>query len=572
MEAKNPLLRIENLSISFQEGRELRPVLKSLSLSIQPGECSALVGESGSGKSVTALSILRLLSSPPAIYTQGSIYWSPEGQSAQDVLQWSPKELLAFRGKQVAMIFQEPMSSLNPLMKCGEQVKEALRIHRKLEGEALNQEALRWFEEVKLPRAKTLLQAYPHQLSGGQKQRVMIAMAMCGQPRLLIADEPTTALDVTVQHSILSLMQQLQQTYGMALLLISHDLGVVREVAQHMTVLYQGEKMEEGETEQVLKHPQSPYTQALLASRPRAGWTPTRIPTVSEVMKGMYTPDSGIYRQRSSVERKEQAEAVHTGTPVLVANEVTVKYSSRSGNSTLLTAVDRVSLEIYPDEVVGLVGESGSGKSTLCRALIGLQPIAEGSVVWEGKKLSEMSESQIRPLRSQFQLIFQDPYSALNPRLTVRQMLMEPIQVHFPSLSSKERKERVEDLLLQTGMDPVQHGDRYPHEFSGGQRQRIVIARALSVRPKFLICDESVSALDVSVQAQILNLLNDLKAQYRFAILFISHDLEVVRYMSDRILVMHQGKLVESGWSDEIYANPQHPYTQELLHALPVWA
>lgn len=557
-----PLLHIDQLSIRFEGESGTMQAVQGLDLTVRRGEIVALVGESGSGKSVTSLSVLRLLPSPPARY-KGRILFSEDGINTVDLLKASPKELQQLRGHRIAMIFQEPMSSLNPVMTCGRQVVEALRAHRRLSAPAAREEAVRWLQKVKLPRPAEIFHRYPHQISGGQKQRVMIAMAMCCQPSLLICDEPTTALDVTVQKSILELIRELQQQSNMGVIFITHDLGVVSQIAHRVAILYKGELVEENEAEAIFQHPVHPYTKALIACRPALHPKGERLPVVADFL------------QAGTKEKKPELPVTNNRNEpnVLVRVEnLTVRYPGASSwlgqTKSWTTAVDDVSFSIYGQETLGLVGESGCGKTTLGRTLLRLAEPSSGRILFQDKDITQLSKAEIKNLRKEVQLVFQDPYGSLNPRLTIGAAIMEPMKTGGLITSTRERRKKAEALLDQVSLSP-QLMDRYPHEFSGGQRQRIVIARALALDPTFLVCDESVSALDVSVQAQVLNLLNDLKKELGLTMLFISHDLSVVRYMCDRMMVMHQGKIVESGDAEQVYRHPQSPYTQQLLEAIP---
>ena len=563
---QQPLLEVNHLSLGFQEGKQIRPVLKDISFQLFKGENLAIVGESGSGKSVTALSLLRLLAEPPAIYSNGEILLRSKDE-IKSLLTLTPKALQHIRGKEISMIFQEPMTSLNPVFTCGEQVAEAIRLHQNVSVKEARDLTLQWFKEVQLPRAEKLLDAYPHQISGGQKQRVMIAMAMCNYPEILIADEPTTALDVTVQKTILELMESLRQKYGTSMIFISHDLGVVKEISDRIIVMYQGEIVEEGTTDSIFSNARHPYTQGLIACRPDPGKFLRRIPTVSDFMEGRFQEGRGHFISENAHLRIARAKEKQLAQPLLKVRELNVTYEDKGlfKKSNIFKAVNHVSFDLYPGEILGLVGESGCGKTTLSRALLRLNTPATGEIIFKNKSLLDLNDKELREMRKQMQLVFQDPYSALNPRLTAGQAIREVLQVHFPSVSKTEREEQLDELFIQTGLDPAIHKSRYPHEFSGGQRQRICIARALATQPDLLICDESVSALDVSVQAQILNLLNDLKELRGFGCIFISHDLQVVRYMSDRIMVMKEGQIVESGITEEVCMHAENPYTRELL-------
>jgi peptide/nickel transport system ATP-binding protein len=559
-----PLLSIENLSIDFVTEQQSTAAVKNISLQVNRGEILALVGESGSGKSVSSLSILQLLPQPPAKYSTGRILFSEDGISTTDLLHAPEKTIRKIRGHKIAMIFQEPMTSLNPVMSCGRQVMESLLIHKNIGAEEAKKQTLAWFEKVKLPEPATIFHRYPHELSGGQKQRVMIAMAMCCQPSLLICDEPTTALDVTVQKTILQLIKELQQQQNMGVIFITHDLGVVAEIANRVAIMYKGEIVEENTRKEIFGSPKHPYTRALISCRPSMHAKGERLPTVNDFLGE--NPGPGMAKQALQL-------TPSLSTAVLVKVEhLTVRFPGKAnllGNTTsYFTAVDDVSFELFKGETLGLVGESGCGKTSLGRALLRLIEPASGKVLFNGTDITRLGKDQVKQMRKDVQLIFQDPYSSLNPRLAIGDAIAEPMKIAGIEKSGRERKKKVAELLdrvnLSSGMM-----NRYPHEFSGGQRQRIVIARALALNPSFLVCDESVSALDVSVQAQVLNLLNELKADLGLTMLFISHDLSVVRYMCDRIMVMNRGKIIESGPADDVYYHPQSHYTKQLIEAVP---
>ena len=576
-----PLLSIQDLTVAFTSGDITTTALKDISFSVDRGEIVALVGESGSGKSVTSLSVLQLIPSPPARYVSGKILFSENGTSQENLLKKDRYSLQNIRGNKIAMIFQEPMTSLNPVMTCGHQVMEALRTHKKLSKEAAREKTIEWFEKVKLPEPAQVFNRYPHQLSGGQKQRVMIAMAMCCEPSLLICDEPTTALDVTVQKTILELIRDLQQQSNMGVIFITHDLGVVAEIADRTIVMYKGDIVEQGTVTQIFKSPSHPYTKGLLACRPVLHEKGQRLPVVSEFLKLAESNEetgNGTAVHEEAGE-KEQVTTIGTysnniqpGAPLLRVENLSVWFPAKKtflGKPLTYTkAVDDVSFEIFKGETMGLVGESGCGKTTLGRALLRLVEPTGGKIVYNGVDLTSKKKDELQSLRKNLQIIFQDPYSSLNPRLTIGSAIAEPLKVHGILPTEKSRKEKVIDLLEKVDLRP-EHFNRYPHEFSGGQRQRIVIARSLALNPDFIVCDESVSALDVSVQAQVLNLLNDLKKEFGFTIIFISHDLSVVRYISNRIMVMNQGKIQESGMADDIYYHPQTAYTQKLIASIP---
>ncbi len=564
-----PLLHIKNLRVDFDVAPHRVTAVKQMNLQVNRGEIVAIVGESGSGKSVTALSILRLLPSPPAVYASGEILFSPDGNTTLDLLTIGNDQLRGIRGNGIAMIFQEPMTSLNPVFTCGDQVMEAIMLHRNLSREEAMQTTLQLFEKVKLPDPLVIFRKYPHQLSGGQKQRVMIAMAMSGGPALLICDEPTTALDVTVQKTILTLIRDLQKTENIGVIFITHDLGVVAEIADRAVVMYRGDIVEEGPVANLFSSPKHVYTKALLLCRPALHKQGSRLPVVSDFLE-----EAGSDRVSPPVSINE------TSTRSLVTQEPSnpeiimkvsglnvwfpVKRNLFGKPLAYLKAVNDVSFEIFAGETLGLVGESGCGKTTLGRTLLGLVKPMSGKIEYMGRDIAGLSEKEMRPLRKELQIIFQDPYSSLNPRMTVGKAIAEPLTKG----TSAQRKTKVIELLEKVNLKP-EHFDRYPHEFSGGQRQRIVIARALAMNPSFLVCDESVSALDVSVQAQVLNLLNDLKKEFRFTVVFISHDLGVVRFLSDRIMVMNKGKVVEIGAAEEVYHRPATDYTRKLVDSIP---
>jgi len=579
---ENKLLEFKNLVTEFHtEGTSMKAV-NNVSFTLSKGETIGIVGESGSGKSVTSLSAMRLIPSPPGIISGGEIVFYPEDGSPTNLLEISKEEMRKFRGNDIAMIFQEPMTSLNPVFTCGDQVIEAIMLHQKLDKKTAKTLAIELFKEVQLPTPERIFNTYPHQISGGQKQRVMIAMAMSCQPSILIADEPTTALDVTVQKTILELMQKLQKERNMGIMFITHDLGVIAELADKVVVMYKGVIVEQGSVWDIFTKPKHPYTKGLLACRPPLDKRYTFLPTVSDFMKidkSGKIIDNGISVEHftkdlaiTNSDRKIKQEKLFSQNPVLKINNLKTYFPIKGGFfggvNGYVKAVNGVSFDVYPGETLGLVGESGCGKTTIGRTILRLEEPTEGEMIYKGKDIVKMTTEELRVFRKEVQIIFQDPYSSLNPRMTIGNAIMEPMQVHDILNSEEERKRRVEELLTKVSLDPA-HFYRYPHEFSGGQRQRIGIARALAVNPKFIICDESVSALDVSVQAQVLNLLNELKEEFGLTYIFISHDLSVVKYMSDRMVVMQQGKIEEMGDADQIYNKPETPYTQKLIDAIP---
>lgn len=568
----HPLLRINNLSVDFTSGSGKTHALKNISFSVNKNEILALVGESGSGKSVTSLSILRLLPSPPAGYPSGEILFSENGKTQTNLLAKDGFPLRDIRGNKIAMIFQEPMTSLNPVLTCGYQVMEAIRTHKKASKHDARQQVIDWFSKVKLPQPEMIFRRYPHELSGGQKQRVMIAMAMCCQPSLLICDEPTTALDMTVQKTILQLIRELQQQSGMGVIFITHDLGVVAEIADRVAVMYKGEIVEHNTVDAIFKDPQHPYTKGLLACRPVNHRRGERLPVISDFLKSE-TGGQQPELQGSNIGHRTSNHQTSTSHAELLRAEhlsvwFPVKKNFFGKTSGFIKAVDEVSFTVYKGETLGLVGESGCGKTTLGRTLLRLIEPTAGKIYYNGRDLTALEKSRLRPLRKDIQVVFQDPYSSLNPRLTIGAAITEPLNVHRILPTAKARKEKAMEMLEKVDLQ-ASHFHRYPHEFSGGQRQRIVIARALALNPSFIICDESVAALDVSVQAQVLNLLNDLKKEFGFTVIFISHDLAVVRYISDRIMVMNKGKIEETGPADEIYFQSRSPYTRQLIASIP---
>ena len=579
--AGNTILEIKNLVTRFYTEDETITAVNDVSFSLKAGETIGIVGESGSGKSVTSLSIMRLISYPPGKIVRGEILYHRDNNIV-DILQISEREMRTIRGNEISMIFQEPMTSLNPVYTCGNQVAEAIQLHQKVKASLAKELSLELFEKVKLPDPGRIFSAYPHQLSGGQKQRVMIAMAMSCDPKILIADEPTTALDVTVQKTILDLMKELQEEHDMGILFITHDLGVIAELADKVVVMYKGKIVEQGNVLDIFANPQHPYTKGLLACRPPLNRRLYWLPTISDFMET--SADGKVKEGKRSIEevidkfvitkeeRSKAHEKLYKQEPLLQIKNIKTYFPVNKGLFGRVTdyikAVDDVSFDIFPGETLGLVGESGCGKTTLGRSILRLEEPMEGEIIYRGKDLMKLSKSELRKMRSEMQIIFQDPYSSLNPRITIGEAIIEPMNVHGILGSQKERKERVIEILERVKMD-ASHYYRYPHEFSGGQRQRVCIARALTLNPKFIICDESVSALDVSIQAQVLNLLNELREDFGFTYMFISHDLSIVKFMSDRMIVMKDGKIEEIGDADDIYTNPQSDYTRSLIEVIP---
>lgn len=565
------MLDVKELAISFyhREEKTWSEAVHKVSFSLAKGKVLGIVGESGSGKSVTSFSIMRLHDSKNANIT-GEINFDKVS-----LLNLSDQEIRNYRGNKMAMIFQEPMTSLNPVFTCGFQVQEAIILHQKVSKAVAKAQTIALFKEVQLPRPEHIFESYPHQLSGGQKQRVMIAMALSCNPELLIADEPTTALDVTVQKTILELLLRLKTERNMGLIFISHDLAVISEIADELLVMYKGDIVEQGPAKTLFENPQHPYTKGLLACRPAPQRRLKKLPVVADFLN----EDQAIGVQHlleknsyTNLEIEQRRHELYTQKPLLQAQNLCTWYPIKKGlfgqAKSYVKAVDDITFDVFPGETLGLVGESGCGKTTLGRSILRLVEPTSGSIIFDGTDLTQLNKADLRRMRRDVQIIFQDPYSALNPKITVGNSIMEPLQVHKVFKNDQERKAQVLHLLEKVNLSP-EHFDRYPHEFSGGQRQRIVIARALALKPKFIICDESVSALDVSVQAQVLNLLRELQQEFGLTYIFISHDLAVVKHISDRMIVMNKGKVEEEGFPEIIYNSPKAAYTQKLINAIP---
>ena len=553
------LLKVRNLRVSFKVDKHTTfEALKGISFDIPANSTVALVGESGSGKSVSSLAVMGLL--PPdttIIDGESSVTFG-----GRELLRMSAAERRRMCGKDIAMIFQEPMSSLNPVFTVGFQIAEVLRQHMGMNAAQARVRTLSLLEEVGIPDPANKIEAYPSQMSGGQQQRVMIAMAIACEPKLLIADEPTTALDVTIQKQIMDLIAALQKKHAMAVLFITHDLALVSDIADRVIVMRHGVVREEGDARQVFAQPADDYTRALLHCRPRLGERPIRLPVIDDFLQGRAGQDIVLAQRKRGY--------LATDEPVLVVDKLSKSFFFREGlfGKREFKAVKEVSFTLARGKTLGVVGESGSGKTTVGLTLLRLHQASGGTAMFEGRDLMSMPERDFMPYKRRIQIIFQNPYASLNPRFTVGQILMEPMRIHKIGAGERERTALAMELLEKVGL-PAQAFQRYPHEFSGGQRQRIAIARCLTMKPEILVCDESVSALDVSVQAQVLNLLQDLQDEYGLSYIFISHDLAVVKYIADQVMVMHQGSVVELADSDELYRNPQHPYTRSLLSAIP---
>ena len=561
-----PLLSIQNLTVKFKTQEELVTAVNNVSFDIPKGKTVGLVGESGSGKSVTSLATMGLIPMPPGQITSGTILFHGE-----DLLQKSEKEMRKIRGNRISMIFQEPMTALNPVFRIGSQISEVLRLHKGMSKKQAWNYAIDLLDQVGIPDPKNKIKAYPHEMSGGQKQRVMIAMAIACEPDLLICDEPTTALDVTIQKQVLDLMLDLQEKYHMSMLFITHDLGVIADLADDVVVMYRSNIVEKNHSHNIFKNPQHPYTKGLIACRPLLEGNPQRLLTVSDYMDEDGSEKS-IPAEKFKPMIKPDKNDIDKHPVLLEVKNLNTWFPVKGGlfkqTKRHVKAVNNVSFTVHQGETLGLVGESGCGKTTLGRTILRLQQATSGEVIYDGINVMQQDKESLRKLRSRMQIIFQDPYSSLNPRMTIGDILTEPMAIHGIGSNKKERFERAKELMQKVDLKP-QHLNRYPHEFSGGQRQRICIARAIGIEPEFIICDESVSALDVSVQAQVLNLLQDLQQDLKLTYIFISHDLSVVNYISDRVGVMNNGEIVELDTAENIYKSPQRNYTKRLLEAIP---
>lgn len=583
---EKPILQVKGLHTVFNTHKGKVNAVRGISFDVQKGQTVGIVGESGSGKSVTALSIMNLIPNPPGYIKSGQVILQSQRQGEVDIPRLSRQEQRSIRGEDIAMIFQEPMSSLNPVFTCGDQVMEAILQHRPISAKSAKAKTIELFNQVQLSNPEGVFKSYPHEISGGQKQRVMIAMAMSCNPSILIADEPTTALDVTVQANILNLMRKLRDENDMSILFISHDLAVIAEIADYILVMYEGKIVEQGTVWDIFAHPQHPYTKGLLACRPRLDHKLKILPTIADFMD---VDRDGIISEKKSYKYTSVGEAILKNVvtpaeinerqlnllrkpPLLEIHHLKKYFPVKRGlfgkPREYIKAIDGVTFQVYPGETLGLVGESGCGKTTLGRTIMMLEQPTEGDIIYKGMKVNELPPQKLRALRKEIQIIFQDPYASLNPRMTIGEAIIEPMRTHNVLFNEKERKEKALELLEKVNLRP-NFFNRYPHEFSGGQRQRICIARSLALNPEFIICDESVSALDVSVQAQVLNLLNQLKEEFNFTYIFISHDLSVVKFLADRILVMNQGKIVEAGYPESIFEMPKNNYTRNLINSIP---
>lgn len=577
---QQPVLEVRGLKTDFFSAEGNTTAVEDVSFTLHSSETIGIVGESGSGKSVTSLSIMGLLPSQGKVTAGEIIYHGSIGST--NLVKLSEKYMRSYRGKDISMIFQEPMTSLNPVYNCGNQVMEAILRHTKMSKKEARAKVIKLFEEVKLPDPERMYKSYPHQLSGGQKQRVMIAMAISCEPKVLIADEPTTALDVTVQRSILELLKEVQRAHGMGIIFITHDLGVIAELADRVMVMYKGKVVEQASVQKIFTAAEHPYTKGLLACRPSLDRRLSKLATIGDFMR--FNEDGSLVESKTGVQEildlltvsdiklQRRISALYEQEPMVQVRGLETTFAARKKlfkkSNEGVRAVNHVSFDVYPGETLGLVGESGCGKTTLGRTILKLVEPTAGQILFEGEDITNYSPERMRQFRRDMQIIFQDPYSSLNPRMTIGDAIMEPMKVHGVGKSFKERRAFALDLLSKVGLD-AKHFNRYPHEFSGGQRQRICIARTLAVNPRFIVCDESVSALDVSVQAQVLNLLVDLRSEFNLTYIFISHDLSVVKFIADRIMVMNQGKLVEIGLSEDVYSHPKMEYTKTLIDAVP---
>jgi len=559
----SPLLSVKNLTVEFHTSEGVTRAVNNISFDIPQGKTIGIVGESGSGKSVTSLAIMGLLQKPAGKIPSGEILFEN-----QNILNFSDDQMRAIRGNQISMIFQEPMTSLNPVFKVGDQIAEALKLHKKMNAKEAWERTVELINEVGIPNPSLSAHKYPHEMSGGQKQRIMIAMAISCEPKLLIADEPTTALDVTIQKQVLELLFKLQQDHKMSMLFITHDLGVIGDIADDVVVMYRSNVVEQNKSDTIFFNPAHPYTKGLLACRPRLGQNPRRLLTVSDFMN---EKGEEIKRdlQKSEIQEKKPREGSELLLEVKnLVTEFPIKGGFFGRTVDHFKAVNDVSFSLKKGQTLGLVGESGCGKTTLGRTILRLIDSSSGQIIYRNQDITHLKGSELQQLRKKIQIIFQDPYSSLNPRMTIGEILTEPLAIHKIGSSKIEQIDMAKELMIKVGLN-LAHINRYPHEFSGGQRQRICIARALMLRPEFIVCDESVSALDVSIQAQVLNLLLDLQEEFGLTYIFISHDLSVVNFISDHVGVMNAGRIIEYGPASEIYNNPQEDYTRSLLSAIP---
>jgi peptide/nickel transport system ATP-binding protein len=574
------ILTVNQLQVDFKSDEGVVNAVRDVSFQLQQGETLGIVGESGSGKSVTALAIMGLLGQTGRV--KGEVLFHTETEQV-NLTTLHPNRMRQYRGDRIAIVFQEPMTSLNPLFTCGFQIVEAIQLHQKVTKAQAEAQAIQLFTEVHLPSPEQILKRYPHELSGGQLQRVTIAIAISCNPAVLIADEPTTALDVTVQATILDLLKQIQRDRQMSMIFITHDLGVIAKIAERVAVMYKGKIVEHGDTLNVFRQPEHPYTKGLVTCRPQPELRRKYLPTVSDYMEEVdgkiidKHPDEGRFQQIvTAAEAESRLQTLQAQAPLLRVENIWVQFPERGVwgmTRRYVTAVNDVSFEVYPGETLGLVGESGCGKTTLARAILQLvKPMANSKVWFDGQDVTRMRERELQKLRRQMQIVFQDPFGSLNPRMSIGEAIAEPLVIHSENVAifkhKQKRQERVAYLLERVGLS-ASDISRYPHEFSGGQRQRICIARALALNPKLIVADESVSALDVSVQAQVLNLLKELQAEFGLTYIFISHDLSVVKFMSDRIMVMNRGKVEEIDTAEQIYSQPQTAYTQKLIGSIP---